>query len=139
VTIPSEVRAGRKREGRSKATTAETLSNALGDGRLAPRKRAGDPPERLRFTLAIGGSHSSTQQPRDDRGGPARSGSGLFFGRPYAVAQLFVGLVVFAAVIALSQQHERAFSPAMVYLVLGAAAAGLVRAGGRLARSDPGR
>jgi hypothetical protein len=34
---------------------------------------------------------------------------------------------VFAAVIALSQQHQRAVSPAMVYLVLGAAA-GLLRA-----------
>jgi sodium/hydrogen antiporter len=53
---------------------------------------------------------------------------GFSSGDPYALAQLFVGLVVFAAVIALSQQHKRAFSPAMVYLVLGAAAAGLVRA-----------
>jgi sodium/hydrogen antiporter len=53
---------------------------------------------------------------------------GFSSGDPYAVGQLFVGLVVFAAVIALSRQHQRAFSPAMVYLVLGAAAAGLVRA-----------
>jgi sodium/hydrogen antiporter len=53
---------------------------------------------------------------------------GFSSGDPYALAQLFVGLVVFVAVIALSQQHKRAFSPAMVYLVLGAAAAGLVRA-----------
>jgi sodium/hydrogen antiporter len=53
---------------------------------------------------------------------------GFSSGDPYALAQLFVGLVVFAAVIALSQQHERAISPAVVYLVLGAVAAGLVRA-----------
>jgi sodium/hydrogen antiporter len=52
---------------------------------------------------------------------------GFSSGDAYALAQLFVGLVVFAAVIALSQQHKRAFSPAMVYLVLGVAAAGLVR------------
>jgi sodium/hydrogen antiporter len=59
---------------------------------------------------------------------PLGADPGLSSGDPYAVGQLFVGLVVFAAVIALSQQHQRAFSPAMVYLVLGAAAAGLVRA-----------
>jgi NhaP-type Na+/H+ or K+/H+ antiporter len=59
---------------------------------------------------------------------PLGADPGFSSGDPYAVAQLFVGLVVFAAVIALSQQHERAFSPAMVYLVLGAAAAALVRA-----------
>ncbi len=53
---------------------------------------------------------------------------GFSSGDPYALAQLFVGLVVFAAVVALSQQHERAISPAVVYLVLGAVAAGLVRA-----------
>jgi NhaP-type Na+/H+ or K+/H+ antiporter len=59
---------------------------------------------------------------------PLGADPGFSSGDPYALAQLFVGLVVFAAVVALSQQHERAFSPAMVYLVLGAAAAGLVRA-----------
>jgi sodium/hydrogen antiporter len=59
---------------------------------------------------------------------PLGADPGVSLGDPYALAQLFVGLVVFAAVIALSQQHERAFSPAMVYLLLGAAAAGLVRA-----------
>ena len=53
---------------------------------------------------------------------------GFSSGDSYALAQLFIGLVVFAAVIALSQQHQRAFSPAMVYLVAGAAAAGLGRA-----------
>lgn len=59
---------------------------------------------------------------------PLGADPGFSSGDPYAVGQLFVGLVVFAAVIALSRQHQRAFSPAMVYLVLGAAAAGLVRA-----------
>jgi NhaP-type Na+/H+ or K+/H+ antiporter len=59
---------------------------------------------------------------------PLGADPGFSWGDPYALAQLFVGLVVFVAVIALSQQHKRAFSPAMVYLVLGAAAAGLVRA-----------
>jgi hypothetical protein len=43
-------------------------------------------------------------------------------------ARPVVGLVVFAAVIALSQQHQRAFSPAMFYLLAGAAAAGLGQA-----------
>jgi sodium/hydrogen antiporter len=59
---------------------------------------------------------------------PLGAAPGFSSGDPFAVAQLFVGLVVFVAVIALSRQHQRAFSPAMVYLVLGAAAAGLVRA-----------
>jgi hypothetical protein len=38
--------------------------------------------------------------------------------------------VVFAAVVALSRQRNRAFSPAMIYLLLGAVAAGLARAWG---------
>lgn len=56
------------------------------------------------------------------------AGPGFSGGDPYAAAQLFIGLVVFAAVLALSRQGNRAFSPAMVYLLLGAAAAGLARA-----------
>jgi sodium/hydrogen antiporter len=59
---------------------------------------------------------------------PIGAAPGFSSGDPYALAQLFVGLVVFAAVIALSQQHQRAFSPAMLYLLAGAAAAGLARA-----------
>jgi sodium/hydrogen antiporter len=59
---------------------------------------------------------------------PLGADPGFSSGDLYALAQLFAGLVVFVAVTALSQQHKRAFSPAMVYLVLGAAAAGLVRA-----------
>jgi NhaP-type Na+/H+ or K+/H+ antiporter len=53
---------------------------------------------------------------------------GFSGGDPYAAAQLFIGLVVFAAVLALSRQGNRAFSPAMVYLLLGIAAAGFARA-----------
>lgn len=56
------------------------------------------------------------------------AGPGFAGGEPYAAVQLFIGLVVFAAVLALSRQGNRAFSPAMVYLLLGAAAAGLARA-----------
>lgn len=58
----------------------------------------------------------------------AAAGSGLATGDPYAAAQLFVGLAVFAAVVALSRQRNRAFSPAMVYLLMGVIAAALVRA-----------
>lgn len=56
------------------------------------------------------------------------AGPGFAGGEPYAAAQLFVGLVIFAAVLALSRQGSRAFSPAMVYLLMGVAAAGLARA-----------
>jgi NhaP-type Na+/H+ or K+/H+ antiporter len=52
---------------------------------------------------------------------------GFSFADPYALGLLFVGIAVLAAVIALSQQHDRPFSPAMVYLVLGAGAAAIVR------------
>ena len=58
----------------------------------------------------------------------AAAGTGLATGDPYAAAQLFVGLAVFAAVVALSRQRNRAFSPAMVYLLIGVIAAALVRA-----------
>ncbi|HET9154974.1 MAG TPA: cation:proton antiporter [Solirubrobacterales bacterium] len=58
----------------------------------------------------------------------AAAGTGLATGDPYAAAQLFVGLAVFAAVVALSRQRNRAFSPAMVYLLMGVIAAALVRA-----------
>ena len=42
---------------------------------------------------------------------------------PYAVGLLFLGIAVFAAVGALSHQHERAFSASLVYLGLGLLAA----------------
>jgi NhaP-type Na+/H+ or K+/H+ antiporter len=45
---------------------------------------------------------------------------------PYAIGVLFAGLVLFAAVVALTKERERAFTSAVVYLLLGAlAAAGL--------------
>lgn len=51
---------------------------------------------------------------------------GFSFADPYAIGLAFGGLVLFTAIWALSSQNERAFSPAAVYLVLGAiASAGL--------------
>ena len=47
---------------------------------------------------------------------------GFSLGDAYTLGLLFVGMALFAAVIALSQQDERAFSAAVVYLVLGAVA-----------------
>lgn len=47
---------------------------------------------------------------------------GFEFADLYAVGLLVVGVVVFVAASALSQQHERAFSAAAVYLVVGALA-----------------
>jgi sodium/hydrogen antiporter len=47
---------------------------------------------------------------------------GFDFGDPYAIAILFAGGALFAAVVALSQQNEHAFTSAIVYLVLGAGA-----------------
>jgi sodium/hydrogen antiporter len=47
---------------------------------------------------------------------------GFSFADVYAIGLLFVGLVLFAAVTVLSQQHERAFTAAVLYLVLGAVA-----------------
>ena len=46
---------------------------------------------------------------------------GFSFGDLYALGLVFIGVALLAAVIALSQQHDRAFSSAVVYLVLGAA------------------
>lgn len=47
---------------------------------------------------------------------------GFSFGDAYALGLLFAGAALFAAVGALSHQHERAFSAAVVYLLLGAVA-----------------
>ena len=54
---------------------------------------------------------------------PLAAATGLQFGDLYAVALLFVGLAVIAAVSALSHQHERAFSASVIYLLLGGPAA----------------
>lgn len=48
---------------------------------------------------------------------------GFSFADPYAVAIAFAGVAVFAAVGALSHQHERAFSASVIYLALGLMAA----------------
>lgn len=52
----------------------------------------------------------------------AGAAPGLEFGDPYALGLLFAGAVLMTAVVALSQQHRFAFTTAIVYLVLGAAA-----------------
>jgi sodium/hydrogen antiporter len=51
---------------------------------------------------------------------------GFAFGDPYALALAFAGVAVFAAVGALSHQHERAFSASLIYIALGLAAATIV-------------
>ena len=51
---------------------------------------------------------------------------GFEFADPYAIALAFAGLAVFAAVGALSHQHERAFSASLIYVGLGLAAATII-------------
>ena len=51
---------------------------------------------------------------------------GFAFADPYAIAIAFAGLAVFAAVGALSHEHERAFSASLIYLVLGLGAATII-------------
>ena len=55
---------------------------------------------------------------------------GFSFADAYPLALLFVGLAIFAAVGALSHQHERAFSASLIYLVLGLGAAALLALAG---------
>jgi len=54
------------------------------------------------------------------------SDPGFEFGDPYALALAFAGVAVFAAIGALSHQHERAFSASLIYLGLGLAAATII-------------
>jgi NhaP-type Na+/H+ or K+/H+ antiporter len=61
---------------------------------------------------------------------------GLSFAEPYAIALLFGGVAVFAAVGALSHQHERAFSASLIYLGFGVVAAAAIEALG-VAWLDP--
>lgn len=57
---------------------------------------------------------------------PSAASPGFSFADPYAIGLAFVGVVVLVAIIALSSHRERLFTPAAVYLVLGAlASAGL--------------
>lgn len=57
---------------------------------------------------------------------PIAAERGFSFADPYAIGVLFVGLTLFAAVVALTKEHERAFTSAVVYLTLGAVGALLV-------------
>ena len=61
---------------------------------------------------------------------------GLSFAEPYVIGLLFGGLAIFAAVGALSHQHERAFSASVIYLGLGIGAAGAMEVLG-VERLDP--
>ena len=49
--------------------------------------------------------------------------TGLQIGDPWGIGLAFLGLAVFAAVGALSHEHERAFSASLIYLGLGILAA----------------
>src|SRR3954451_4631745 len=53
---------------------------------------------------------------------------GFSFADPYAIGLAFAGLAVFAAIGALSHQHERAFSASVIYLALGLIAAAAIEA-----------
>jgi sodium/hydrogen antiporter len=62
--------------------------------------------------------------------GPLAADTGFSFADPFAVGLLFIGCAVFAAVGALSHQHERAFSASLIYLVLGCGAAVVIHNSG---------
>jgi len=55
---------------------------------------------------------------------PFAASEGFSFAEPYAIGLLFAGLVLFAAIWILSSHRRRSFSPAAVYLLLGALASG---------------
>ena len=55
-------------------------------------------------------------------GTPLAADAGFSLGDPYVVGLLFAGIALFVGIVALSQQGERAFSAAIVYLLLGATA-----------------
>jgi NhaP-type Na+/H+ or K+/H+ antiporter len=52
--------------------------------------------------------------------------TGFTFGDGWGIALLFLGVAVFAAIGALSHQHERAFSASLIYLGLGTLAAAII-------------
>ena len=58
------------------------------------------------------------------------AGKGFTFADPYVLILSFAGLAVFVAIMALSHQHERAFSASVIYLALGLAAAAVIGLGG---------
>ena len=57
----------------------------------------------------------------------SRPAPGSQFGDWYAVGLAFVGIAVFAAIGALSHEHERAFSASLIYLGLGLVAAAVIQ------------
>ncbi len=57
----------------------------------------------------------------------AAADTGFTFADTFPIGLLFVGLAVFAAVGAMSHEHERAFSAALIYLGLGAVAAAAIQ------------
>lgn len=58
-----------------------------------------------------------------DLAGPAAIAPGLDLGDTWGLGSLFLGLAVLIAIVALTHQRSRAFSPSVVYLALGAAGA----------------
>ncbi len=54
------------------------------------------------------------------------AGEGFSFADPYAIGLLFIGLAVVAAIGALSHEHDRAYSAAVIYLGLGLGAAAII-------------
>ena len=67
---------------------------------------------------------------------PLAAAPGFSFADPYAIGLLFIGIALFAAIGALSHQHDRAFSASLIYLGLGLGAAFLVQLSG-IAWVDP--
>ncbi len=53
--------------------------------------------------------------------------TGFSFADTFPIGLLFIGLAVFAAVAAMSHEHERAFSASLIYLGLGAVAAAAIQ------------
>ena len=60
----------------------------------------------------------------------AAADTGFTFADPLAVGLVFIGLAIFAAVGALSHEHERAFSASLIYLLLGCGAAVVINVAG---------
>ena len=57
-------------------------------------------------------------------------GPGLDWADPYAILLVVIGFSVFAAIAALSHEHDRAFSASLIYLVLGLGAAAVIELAG---------
>jgi NhaP-type Na+/H+ or K+/H+ antiporter len=57
---------------------------------------------------------------------PLAADRGFSFADPYAIGVVLLGAVLLAAVVALTKERERAFTSAIVYLLFGAAASGVL-------------